>query len=551
MKVEEIVRKEALINALCYNGKADVKAVASRVFGKYPELRKSAREVMEVIREVVEEINAMEMKEIEELCSRLGIEKEEKRKKKDRYELEEIEVTNELPVFRIAPNPNGPLHIGHARVCVLNHEYCKKYNGILILRFDDTDAKNKYKAPLREAYDMIREDLLWLGIEWQREILASMRLNLYYFFFKKCIENGIAYVCTCNQEEWRERVRKKREACECRSKSKKENLEDFEKMLRHEYKEGEAVGRIKTEIEKIDNPAVIDWVALRIVDNPIHPLKKAHLWPTLDFASAIDDKVEGVTHIIRGKDLATSEERQRIIYDAFSWEYPKVYTYGKVFSDKYILSTSKMREMIERGEIESFSDLRLVTLRALRRRGITPEAVRRYMLRLGLNQNETKFDEEILFSENRKVIDRVARRFFAVEDCVEIKLSGSFPREVTAKISPYSSEARKIRVSERILVERKDFERFKGREVRLMHFCNVILDEEAKVTGFEIRKDVPKIHWVPKDYSFVVKLLTPDKESSLIVEENVRSVAIDEVVQFERKGFYRRESEGTFVFCHR
>ena len=550
--VEREIRRFALLNALEF-GKAQVKPVIAKVLALHPELRKNAKDVVELCERVVSEINSLSPEEIKKISEEMGVKLEKRKRESGAQTLPELPVEeNVRPVFRIAPNPNGPLHIGHARMIILNDEYAKRYGGTLILRFDDTDPKNPAKRPVKEAYEMIRRDLKWLGVKWHEEIIASRRLDIYYRWFEICLKKGFAYICTCSAEEWRERVRKKRTACECRKKSGEENLRDWKKMLAHEFKEGEAVGRIKTSLEEKD-PAVIDWVAFRIIDEPGHPFfanpqTAPKVWPSLDFASAIDDRLTGVTHILRGKDLAICEKRQRILYDYFSWRYPRVFVFGKIFSEKFVFSTSRLREMVEKGIYKGFDDTRLATICALRKRGITAQAIRNYIISLGLNENETKFDMEILHAFNRKVLDPVAKRFFLVRNPVEIELE-TVPREqIEAPLYPGRKETRVIKVSERIFVEKEDFEKFRGKEVRLMHFCNVLLKKKARVTSLENR-DIPKIHWVSNGVK--VALVENEEERECVAEENVLGVKRDEIVQFERVGFARCEDRARFYFAHR
>ena len=548
-KVSEVAKKYALLNALEF-GKANEKAVIGKVFAELKEAKNKAKDILKIVKEIVNEVNSLSHEEIKKLCSQLELLKE-REKRKQQKTLPELPVKTK-PVFRIAPNPNGPLHIGHARMVVLNDEYAKKYNGKLILRFDDTDPKNPAKRAIKEAYQMIREDLKWLNVTWHEEIIASQRLEIYYKWFEKCIEKGIAYICTCDADEWRKKVREQRIPCECRKRSINENLELWKKMLCYEFKENEAVGRIKTSLQETD-PAVIDWVAFRIVDNPQHPLYPQNppkVWPTLDFASAIDDKLCGVTHILRGKDLAICEKRQRILYKAFGWEYPKVFVFGKIFSEEYVFSTSKIREQIEKKVFSGFDDPRLPTLRAFKKRGITPQAIRNYIISLGLNEAETKFDPKILYAENRKIIDPIAKRFFFVENPVEIELSEIPLEKVKAPLYPDKSQYREIEISEKIFVEKQDFEKLKGKEVRLMHFCNVILDKKAEVTGIE-NKDIPKIHWVSEKSYVEARLIYPEKSVKGYAEKNIENVEKNEIVQFERVGFARCEEKLLFFFAHK
>jgi glutamyl-tRNA synthetase len=544
MQIEEVARKYALINAVTHKGKADLKAVLAKVFGEVPEARKDIKNVIEIVKKIIAEVNSLSFEKQRDLVKELGIEIEKKEKKAELPPLPQAEKV----VMRIAPSPNGPLHIGHARMVILNDEYVKRYKGKLILRFDDTDPKNPNKIPLKEAYEMIKEDLRWLQVKWHSEIYASKRLKIYYQYFEECLRRGFGYVCKCEPEKWRERVRAARKPCPCRENSIEKNLDEWEKMLEGIYREGEAVARIKTDLTQKD-PATIDWVAFRIVDNPRHPLFEAppKIWPSLDFASSIDDFECGVTHIIRGKDLAICEKRQKTLYELFGWKYPWVAVFGKIFSEEVVLSTSEIRKGIESGKFSGWDDPRLPTLLALKKRGIQPEAVRKYITSLGLTEHETNLDLNILFAENRKIVDARAKRFFLVVEPIEIKLDKVPVKEVYAPLYP-QKEKRRIEVSEKIFVEKSDFEKFRGKEVRLMHFCNIVLEKEARVTSIE-KKDLPKLHWVSKPIE--VKLIYPEHIVNALGEKNIESVNREEIVQFERIGFARCEEPKVFYFSHK
>ncbi len=551
-KVKELAFKYALKNALKY-GRAEIKPVVSKILASHPEFREKISEIIEICKKAVEEVNSLSETERESLAKEMRIKKEGEKRKKEKILLPELKVEKDLtPVFRIAPNPNGPLHIGHSRMIILNDEYAKRYNGKLVLRFDDTDPKNPAKRPVKEAYEMIRKDLEWLEVKWDAEIIASQRLEIYYSWFEKCLERGIGYICTCDANQWRKLVRGEKKACKCRKRTPEENLIEWKRMLSGEYKEGESVGRIKTSLNEKD-PAVIDWVAFRIVDNPKHPLYTENapkVWPSLDFASAIDDRLMRVTHIIRGKDLSICEKRQRILYEHFKWKYPEVYVFGKIFSEEFVFSTSKMRELMEKGVYCGYDDPRLPTLVSFRKRGIHPKAIRNYIISLGLNESETVLDLKILFAENRKVLDPIAKRFFFVREPVKIKLNEMPLEKVKAPLLPDKRDYREIKVCKEIFIEKEDFEKFKGKEVRLMHFCNIILGEESKVTGLE-NKDIPKIHWVSKEDCVKTKLIYPEKIVHGVGEGNLENVKKDEFVQFERVGFARCDEKLVFYFAHR
>jgi len=206
-------------------------------------------------------------------------------------------------VLRFAPNPSGPLHIGHARAAILNQEYVNRYGGKLILRVEDTDPRRVDP----DAYQMIPEDLKWLGVQWQEEYIQSDRIEIYHEYARKLIELGEAYMCTCPGEEFK-KLKDASQPCSCRDMSVEDNLERWEGMP--EMAEGTAVLRVKTDLEH-KNPAIRDWVAMRIVDAE-HPRigTKFRVYPMMNFAVAVDDHLLGVTHVLRGKDhLANSENR--------------------------------------------------------------------------------------------------------------------------------------------------------------------------------------------------------------------------------------------------
>jgi len=307
-----------------------------------------------------------------------------------------------------------------------------------------------------------------------------------------------------------------------------ENLKRWKMMLKRKYNEGQAVGRIKTPF--VEDPAVIDWVAFRIVDNPEHPfVKNVNVWPMLDFASAIDDYEFKITHVVRGKDLAVSESRQRFVYDYFGWKYPVVKIYGKFMtSEDMVVSKSEVAAGIKSGKFSGYDDPKLVFLKALRRRGIQPEAIRSYILNLGLSEKETTVDLNILYSENKKVIDAGAERYFVVADPVEISLDRIPLKTVKAPLYPGKRKLRKIKTAKKVFIEKLDYTAYIGKEVRLMHFCNVVVNKKAKVTSVA-RKEIPKIHWVANPIK--VKIVMPNDVLDGVGESNLKKLKVNQLIQ--------------------
>ncbi|ADC65652.1 glutamyl-tRNA synthetase [Ferroglobus placidus DSM 10642] len=537
--MKELIVKHVVRNAAKY-GKANEKAVIGKIIAENPELRSKAKELLEEIRKTIEWFESLSEEEKEELFRKYVEEKEERVEER---KLPPLENVKGKVVMRFAPNPNGPPTLGSARGIVINHEYAKMYKGKFILRFDDTDPRTK--RPMIEAYDWYLEDCEWLGAKPDEVVYASKRIPIYYEYAEKLIEMGKAYVCFCEREEFK-KYKDAGEECPHRNTPAEDNLEFWRKMLEGEYKEGEAVLRIKTDMKHKD-PAVRDWVAFRIIYES-HPLvgDAYFVYPTLDFESAIEDHLLGVTHILRGKDLADSEKRQRYIYEYFGWEYPVVKLWGRVSIHEFgKLSTSSIKKAIEEGKFTGWDDPRLPTLKALRRRGFEPEAIRNFFISLGVGENDVSVSMKNLYAENRKIVDKKANRYFFVWDPVEIEIEGLEEREVEVPLHPNKKDKRVLKGERRVYLTRDDFERFKGKEVRLKDFCNILLREnfKAEFVSFEL-KEAKKgrniIHWLPKSQALKCRVLGVERDYEGLVEDNVVK-EVDKVVQFERFAFCRIE----------
>ncbi|MDY6780073.1 MAG: glutamate--tRNA ligase family protein, partial [Halobacteria archaeon] len=326
--------------------------------------------------------------------------------------------------------------------------------------------------------------------------------------------------------------------------------------------------RVRTEIDH-KNPALRDWVALRIVDvdeNP-HPLvgSEYRVWPMLDFQSAVDDHLLGVTHIIRGKDLRDSEQRQGYLYDYFGWEYPEVVHWGRISVEEYgTLSTSSLAEAIENGEYEGWDDPRVPTVRSLRRRGIRPEAIRSALLDLGVSESDIELSTEHIYSENRKTVDETANRYFLVRDPVEVEIEDAEPTTARPRLHPDEDRGeRELRVEDAVVVESDDLPDV-GDRIRLKDLYNV---EVVSRDPFRVRRvgddlslvrdeGVDVVHWLPSrttsSPTVDARLRTPSGDETGVVESGVED-EVGEVVQFERVGFARIEEVDPVVafFAHR
>ncbi|MEM0173200.1 MAG: glutamate--tRNA ligase [Sulfolobaceae archaeon] len=561
-EIEETIYKYALLNAVKYNGKADLKAVNNKIFQERPDLRKNAREIVKLVEQIVARVNSMTLEEQRrELESKYPELLEGEKKVESKKSLPPLPNVKGIVITRFAPNPDGPLHLGNARAAILSYEYARMYNGKFILRFDDTDPK--IKKPVLEAYEWIKEDLEWLGIKWDAIITASSRLVRYYEIVRELISKGHAYVDICKEEEFK-KYRNSGLACPHRSQDINTNLELWEKMLNGEFREGEAVVRIKTDLSDPD-PSQRDWVMIRIIDtkrNP-HPLvgDKFHLWPTYNFASSVDDHDLNVTHILRAKEHMANTAKQRWIFGYMNWEMPTVLEFGRLKLEGFMMSKSKIKLLLEKGITRD--DPRLPTLSALRRRGILPETIKEIIIDVGLKVNDATISFENIAAINRKKIDSIAERIMFVKNPKPFILD--IPNKITAtiQVSPSSKEVRVIEVEPQdvILLDIDDVKEVK--KVRLMELCNVEIKGDrllyiSKDLNDAKREGLKIIQWVKKSEGVKTDVIIPNGDE-LKIEEGysesyIKKLGSNKVVQFVRYGFVRieeiREDRVRTIFSH-
>ncbi|THE63692.1 glutamate--tRNA ligase [Salinadaptatus halalkaliphilus] len=549
-RVEREAEKHALLNAVKHENDADVGAIMGPLMGDNPDFREHGDEIPGIAGGVIGRVNDLSYAEkrnrLEELAPEelAEIEAEDEGEDHPLPDLPAAEAYDEVRM-RCAPNPNGPWHVGHARMPAVIGTYRDRYDGWFCVRFDDTDPETK--RPDLEAYDAILEDLDYLGFEPDETYKASDRLETYYEHARELIELGGAYTCSCSGEEFSE-LKNNGEPCPHRDKDVETVLAEFEDMIDGEYDSGEMVLRVKTDIEH-KNPALRDWVAFRMIDTP-HPRGEAseyRCWPMLDFQSGVDDHLLGITHIIRGIDLQDSAKRQRFVYDYFDWEYPEVVHWGHVQIDAYDvkMSTSTISELIEQDELDGWDDPRAPTLKSLRRRGIRGEAIVDAMVELGTSTSDVDLAMSSVYAANRDLVDEETDRRFLVREGNQLPLGGSPPEEANPPLHPNHEDrgVREIPVGDSVLVEPDDLP---GREDRIWLKglgCFQYTRDVLQYTGEDIdvvrEGDVDVIHWVPASESVPVCMRTPDGDVSGRAEPGVAALEADELVQFERIGFAR------------
>jgi glutamyl-tRNA synthetase len=478
-------------------------------------------------------------------------------------------------VTRFAPNPDFVLHLGSIRAIILSHDYARMYEGRFLLRFDDTDPRLKKSA--LEYYDLIRKDVRWLECQWDAEYIASDRITIYYEHAEKVLQTGHAYICTCTPDDFRLNVNSGR-ACPDRGRSVDQNLAEWRKMQDGGFGEGDAVLRVKTDLGH-PNPAVRDWPALRMID-PVkypHPRvgSKYRVWPLFNFGSAIDDHLLGVSHVIRGKEHLTNALRTEYLYKALGWEIQDYVHYGRLKTTDIKLSKSLMVKEIEEGLVDGYSDPRLATLAALRRRGYVPSALRKIVYEMGPRPVDATLSWDNVNATNRKEIDKIAHRYSFIANPITVTVSGveqTFEAHLPLHPERKDLPDRIFKVvpkngSAHLLISSRDIDLFRKSEVvRLMELFNVEIKnvENNSITAAFHSQDymkarevkAPLVNWLPEENNMLGEIVMPDvSRTKGQFETNIRQEKVGSIIQMVRFGFGRIDSidseHVTVYYAHR
>jgi glutamyl-tRNA synthetase len=537
-EIQKAAYKYAVKNAFEHKGDAQVGAVVGKVKALFPLV--DLKGAMPIVQETVKEVNSLSAGKLEEsykMFEDAGWELKQVEKEKVLPELDWI--NKERLVTRVAPNPSGAMHFGHARPAILSDEYVKKYKGYFFLRFDDTDPK--IKKPVEGIEKEFLEEFKWLGIKVNKTVNASDNLKKYYKVIERLLKDEHAYVCFCDSENWRKLIWKSK-ACPCREKNGKEQLIEWKRMLKHEIKEGEAVLRLKTDLDNKD-PSIRDWWLARVVDIVEHPNKKAakeHVWPSYNLASAVDDHDLGITFIIRGQEHIQNEAKQKYLYDYFGWTYPHTMYHGKVAQvGDMILSKSKIKDLMDKEGLKSDDDPRLATLKSFRRRGFKPEAIRKIILDMGLNPNESKIGIENFASANREFLGEV-KIFPFFEDGAQIEVIDVGKGEA----NNYGEKIKFDSPIQELIVDKKELLKHKkGTKIRFKQGFNAVLEEigefggKARFISYS-KENNPVISWLKNTID--VEVLMSDGNTRAGITSQDMSMA-NGVVRLEGFGFVNIE----------
>jgi glutaminyl-tRNA synthetase len=508
-------------------------------------------------------------------------------------------------VTRFPPEPNGYLHIGHAKAIWIDFTLADEFGGKTHLRFDDT---NPVKEDV-EYVNSIKEDVRWLGFEWEELRFASDYFDEMYERALILIKKGKAYVDDSTPDQIREMRGTLTEPgvnSPYRDRSIEENLDLFTRMRAGEFKDGERVLRAKVDMAS-PNMNLRDPVIYRILHATHHNTgDKWCIYPMYTFAHPLEDAIEGVTHSLCSMEF----EDQRPFYDWVVRESemphtPHQYEFGRLNLTQTITSKRKLKQLVDQGHVDGWDDPRMPTLSGLRRRGFTPEAIKAFVYETGISKSDGAVDWKTLEHFIREDLKLKAPRTMAVLDPLKVVIT-NYPEGQTEMLQAENNSEneelghREIPFSREIYIEREDFMEnppskyfrlFPGNEVRLKHAyfikCNdVIKDAEGNVTeihctydvetksgsGFTGRKVKGTIHWVdasqavPAEFRLYEPLIAGEEEdeeqsegktfldyinpNSLkvvqgFVEPGMKDVKPQDKFQFFRHGYFNVDSKHT------
>lgn len=498
---------------------------------------------------------------------------------------------------RFPPEPNGYLHIGHAKSICLNFTTAQKYGGKCNLRYDDT---NPVKEDM-EYVNSIEEDVRWLGFEWENRLWASDYFDEMYECALTLIKDGKAYVCDLNADqirEYRGTLKEPGKESPYRNRSIEENLQLFEEMRQGKYADGEKVLRAKIDMAS-PNMNMRDPVIYRIAHAEHHNTgDKWCIYPMYDFAHPIEDAIEGITHSI----CTLEFEDHRPLYDWVLREVgkwpapPQQIEFARLNLTNTVMSKRYLKKLVDDGVVDGWDDPRMPTIAGIRRRGYTPEAVRDFCERIGVAKANSMVDVGLLEHCVREDLKNKVASRNVVENPIKIVIT-NYPEDMTEEMEIENNREvpemgnRKVPFSRELYVDgddfmevpvKKYFRLFPGNEVRFKgaYFitCNdVIKNEDGSIkelhctydpetksgSGFEGRKVKGTIHWVDaktavqikiRNYDYLMiddengeQIMNPESVVETIgyAEPAVSEANAGERFQFFRKGYYIADSKLT------
>jgi glutaminyl-tRNA synthetase len=504
---------------------------------------------------------------------------------------------------RFPPEPNGYLHIGHAKSILLNSGLAAEFNGIFNLRFDDT---NPIKEDT-EYVESIKEDVKWLGGNWDGIFFASNYFDTMYEKAVLLIKKGLAYVCDLSAEEikeYRGSLTEPGKESPYRNRTTQENLDLFERMSKGEFKDGEKVLRAKMDMTS-PNINMRDPIIYRIAHTEHHNTKdKWCIYPMYDFAHPLEDAIEGITHSICTLEFAD----HRPLYDWVVKEcemesVPVQIEFARLNMTNTVMSKRKLKQLVDEGIVDGWDDPRMPTISGLRRKGYTPEAIKNFCSAIGVSKSNSIVDSQLLEYFIREDLQLKVPSAMAVMKPLKLVIT-NYPEgqtemlEIENNAKDESQGSRRVPFSRELYIEQEDFMEvpvkkyfrlFPGNEVRLkggyfVKCTEVIKNDKGEVTeihctydpetksgsGFTGRKVKGTIHWVdaktakPAEFRLFEPLILDDIEENegknfleqinpnsmevlqgFIEPTAVENAKVQDKLQLIRNGFFTVDSKYT------
>ncbi|OBZ89246.1 putative glutamine--tRNA ligase [Choanephora cucurbitarum] len=437
---------------------------------------------------------------------------------------EHLKATGGKVVTRFPPEPNGYLHIGHAKAINVNFGYAKAHNGITYLRYDDTNPEAEEEKYFTSILDTVR----WLGFEPFKITYSSDYFQQLFDLAVKLIKKGLAYTCQCTGEEINAsrggKDHGERKACVHRDRPMEETLDQFMKMKEGRYKEGEVTLRMKMDLTN-GNPQFWDLIAYRVLYTPhFRTHDQWCIYPTYDFTHCCVDSFENITHSLCTTEFRQSRESYYWLVDAVEIYKPVQWEYGRLNVTGTIMSKRKILKMVNNKHVSDWDDPRLYTLVGIRRRGVPPEAINNFVLELGVTTAQSTIEVSRFDNKTREYLDKSTPRLMAIADPVRVVLTNlpdDFVEEVVVPNKPRDPGfgEHKVPFAKVVYIDRSDFREqdtkgyFRlapGKSVGLLYAkhpvrcTNYKKDADGKVIEIEcvyenegeFKKPKTYIHWV-------------------------------------------------------
>ncbi|MCS5527861.1 MAG: glutamate--tRNA ligase [Nitrosopumilus sp.] len=566
-KIRKEIRKMTLQNAFEHEGKTKEKIILGKILGTKPEFRTKVKEISIDIAEIVSNVNQLSIeeqkKEIDENFPEILAPKEKIEGRKGLPELKNAQQGK--VVTRFPPEPNGYPHIGHAKAAIINSEYAKMYGGKFILRMDDTNPE----AERMEYHAAIKVGLEWLGIKFDTVKNTSDDMEVFYEKGMELINSGKAYICKCKRENI-SKNRRERKECKCSREDIDKNISNWGKM-ETKFKPGEAIVRFRGNM-KADNAVMRDPVLFRIIHGKHYTVgEKYRIWPSYDFAVAIEDSIDGVTHAYRSKEFELRKELIDAILDSLNMRKPEQGFFSRLEFKGMPISKRVIKPLIEDRKVSWYDDPRLPTLEGLKKRGIKPEAIRKFIMSLGLTKANTLAPFDSLEAFNRKFVDGDSIRLFMVSNPRKLTVKNLSITSVEISNHPVNDMGkRKIDVDGNFYISGEDIQNIEeGTQIRLLGLGNILITKKGNELEGEYVKDgditsIPKIQWVSQKTAHRIKMIIP---KILFIDEKFNEDSLEELevysephylqlkegeeIQFVRFGYCRKDSQNQAIFTHK